>query len=81
MIEEDADWVAERGSPEISPARVAGVTAIVEPTAVSVGRRANMLRAVSVTTGCRSWRQPGTIGSPKHHFGRTRPALIGYESR
>jgi phosphotriesterase-related protein len=38
-------------APELEKARAAGVTAIVEPGAVGVGRRADILRAVSAATG------------------------------
>jgi phosphotriesterase-related protein len=38
-------------SPEISQARAVPVTAIVEPTTLGVGRRADVLAAVSEATG------------------------------
>jgi phosphotriesterase-related protein len=43
--------VVRRVAPEISRARKAGVTAIVEPTTLGVGRRADVLAAVSEATG------------------------------
>jgi phosphotriesterase-related protein len=43
--------VVRRVAPEISWARKAGVTAIVEPTTLGVGRRADVLAAVSEATG------------------------------
>ncbi len=47
---EAADVIALM-SPEIEKARAAGVTALVECSAVGVGRRADILRAVSEATG------------------------------
>src|SRR5919112_5205854 len=38
-------------APQIDKAREAGVTAIVEPSTVGVGRRADILKAVSEATG------------------------------
>lgn len=49
--EADAAEVIRRVDPEISRARAAGVTAIVEPTTIGVGRRADILRAVSEASG------------------------------
>jgi phosphotriesterase-related protein len=43
--------VVEVMSPELGRARAAGVGAIVEPSTVGVGRRADILRAVSRATG------------------------------
>jgi phosphotriesterase-related protein len=43
--------VVRRVAPEISRARKAGVTAIVEPTTLGVGRRADVLATVSEATG------------------------------
>ncbi len=43
--------VVRRVAPEISRAQTAGVTAIVEPTTLGVGRRADVLKAVSEATG------------------------------
>ncbi len=45
-----ADVIALMG-PEIEKARASGVTALVECSAVGVGRRADILKAVSETTG------------------------------
>lgn len=47
----DADDVVRLMRPEIERARSAGVTAIVEPGAVGVGRRADILLAASRATG------------------------------
>lgn len=49
--EADAAEVIRRVDPEISRARAVGVTAIVEPTTIGVGRRADILRAVSEASG------------------------------
>jgi len=49
--EADADDVVRLMKPEIEAARAAGITAIVEPGAIGVGRRADILLAVSRTTG------------------------------
>lgn len=49
--EAEADDVVRVMGPEIARARSAGVTAIVEPSTVGVGRRADLVRAVSVATG------------------------------
>jgi len=38
-------------APEVSRARVAGVTAMIEPSTLGVGRRADVLKAVSEATG------------------------------
>jgi phosphotriesterase-related protein len=47
----ETEEVVRRVAPEISRARTAGVTAIVEPTTLGVGRRADVLAAVSEATG------------------------------
>jgi len=47
----DAADVIELMAPELEKARAAGVTAIVECSAVGVGRRADILKAVSEATG------------------------------
>lgn len=47
----DTEEVVARVSPAIRRARAAGITAIVEPTTLGVGRRADILRAVSEATG------------------------------
>jgi phosphotriesterase-related protein len=49
--EADADDVVRLMTPEIEAARGAGVTAIVEPGAIGVGRRVDILLAVSRATG------------------------------
>jgi phosphotriesterase-related protein len=49
--EADTDDVVRLMSPEIERAKAAGVTAIVEPSTVGVGRRADILLAVSRATG------------------------------
>lgn len=49
--EADPDDVARLMKPEIEAVRAAGVTAIVEPGAVGVGRRADILLAVSRAAG------------------------------
>ena len=49
--EAETENVIRRLAPEISRARKAGVTAIVEPTTLGVGRRADVLAAVSEATG------------------------------
>lgn len=46
----ETEEVVRRVAPEISRARTAGVTAIVEPTTLGVGRRADVLAAVSEAT-------------------------------
>ncbi len=46
----ETEEVVRRVAPEISRARTAGVTAIVEPTTLGVGRRADILAAVSEAT-------------------------------
>ena len=45
--EADPDDVVRLMTPEIEAARAAGVTAIVEPSTVGVGRRVDILLAVS----------------------------------
>ena len=47
----EASDVIELMGPEIAKAQAAGVTAIVECSAVGVGRRADILKAVSEATG------------------------------
>jgi phosphotriesterase-related protein len=47
----ETEEVIRRVSPEISRVRKAGVTVIVEPTTLGVGRRADVLAAVSEATG------------------------------
>lgn len=47
----ETEEVVRRVAPEISRARTAGVTAIVEPTPLGVARRADVLAAVSEATG------------------------------
>lgn len=49
--EGDPDDVVRLMAPEIERARAVGVTAIVEPSTVGVGRRADILLAVSRATG------------------------------
>jgi phosphotriesterase-related protein len=49
--EADAEDVVRLMGPELERARAAGVTAIVEPSTVGVGRRADILLAVSRATG------------------------------
>ncbi len=49
--EADVEDVVRLMAPEMAAARAAGVTAIVECTPVGVGRRADILRAVSSATG------------------------------
>jgi len=49
--EADADDVVRLMAPEIERAKVAGVTAIVEPGAIGVGRRVDILLAVSQAAG------------------------------
>ncbi|MBA2248199.1 MAG: esterase, partial [Chloroflexia bacterium] len=49
--EADADDVIRLMTPQIEAARAAGVTAIVEPSGIGVGRRADILLAVSRATG------------------------------
>lgn len=49
--EADADDVVRLMAPEIERAQASGVTAIVEPSTVGVGRRADILLAVSRATG------------------------------
>jgi phosphotriesterase-related protein len=49
--EADADAVIRLMAPEIERARAAGTTAIIEPSTVGVGRRADILLAVSLATG------------------------------
>ena len=49
--EGDADDVLRLMGPEIRKAQAAGVTALVECSAVGVGRRADILKAVSESTG------------------------------
>ena len=49
--EADPDDVVRLMSPEIEAVRAAGVTAIVEPSGIGVGRRADILLAVSRATG------------------------------
>src|SRR5690606_24894574 len=49
--EADPDDVVRLMTPEIEAARAAGVTAIVEPSTVGVGRRVDILLAVSRATG------------------------------
>ena len=49
--EADADDVVRLMTPEIEAARDGGVTAIVEPSGIGVGRRADILLAVSRATG------------------------------
>ena len=49
--EADADDVVRLMTPEIDAARAVGVTAIVEPSGIGVGRRADILLAVSRATG------------------------------
>jgi phosphotriesterase-related protein len=49
--EADATDVVSLMAPEIERARLAGVTAIVEASTVGVGRRADILKAVSEATG------------------------------
>ncbi|CAA9564176.1 MAG: parathion hydrolase [uncultured Thermomicrobiales bacterium] len=47
----ETDDVVRLMTPEIEAARAAGVTAIVEPSGIGVGRRADILLAVSRATG------------------------------
>lgn len=47
----EPEEVVRRVAPEIYRARAAGVTAMVEPTTIGVGRRADVLKAVSEATG------------------------------
>jgi phosphotriesterase-related protein len=49
--EAEAEDVIRLMGPEVERARAAGVTAIVEPSTVGVGRRADILRAFSEATG------------------------------
>ena len=49
--EAEVDDVIRLMTPEIDAARAAGVTAIVEPGPIGVGRRADILLAVSLATG------------------------------
>lgn len=49
--EANAEDVIRQQAPEIERARAAGISAIVECTPVGVGRRADLLRAVSQATG------------------------------
>lgn len=49
--EADPDEVIRLMTPEIEAARTAGITAIVEPSGIGVGRRADILLAVSRATG------------------------------
>lgn len=49
--EADVDDVVRLMAPEIERARAVGVTAIVEPSTGGVGRRADLLKAVSAATG------------------------------
>lgn len=47
--------------PEIERARAGGVVAIVEPSTVGVGRRADLLLALSRATNSRLVRRPGLL--------------------
>lgn len=65
--------VVRRVAPEISRARKAGATAIVEPTTLGVGRRADVLAAVSEATGMPLVPRPGCTVSRGYRRGCTKP--------
>ena len=66
---EAADVIALM-APELAAARAAGVTALVECTPVGVGRRADILKAVSEATGC-------PAGGADRHLPRAVGARLG----
>jgi len=49
----ETEEVVRRVAPQISQARTAGVTVIVEPTTLCVGRRAEVLAAIRRPRACR----------------------------
>ena len=70
--EADAENVIRLIRPELDKARQAGVTAIVECTPVGVGRRVDLLKAVSLQWISLLWFRPAFTGSPGYHRGFTK---------